>query len=408
MYTLKEKTKEQLRVDKDVKAIRAIEKLLNLAVSAEADEIFFEPAENLDVIFRAGGEAKNKFSLPMKIAPAILDGLRSLARENGGKFKQEFNGYKIIFSLTISGGRFIVNLHKEIFLLLSLNRLGLSGKNLELVKKNLAGKKGLTLVLGEFNSGRTTTLYSFLHYLSNPGLNLATLENNVIFDLPEINQSRLDPLSGYNFAQGLNSLRRQDIDGAMIAEIIDQETAEAAMRLAAAGHFVLAGLHARDLASALSFFHDSSTPLNLFSDTAKLIITQSLVEKNCPHCLKAKKIGADSLKKLAAKINLKKILPRLRDDKIISAKIKKPQDLIFYKSSGCQRCHNYGTDGRIGIFEVVRMTPEVKKIIKSGHFSLLRAEAGKQDNYSLVEDVLIKALQGLTSLEELFKVIDSR
>jgi len=102
----------------------------------------------------------------MKIAPAILDGLRSLARENGGKFKQEFNGYKIIFSLTISGGRFIVNLHKEIFLLLSLNRLGLSGKNLELVKKNLAGKKGLTLVLGEFNSGRTTTLYSFFYIIS--------------------------------------------------------------------------------------------------------------------------------------------------------------------------------------------------------------------------------------------------
>jgi type II secretory ATPase GspE/PulE/Tfp pilus assembly ATPase PilB-like protein len=405
MLSTKQNVKEHLAVSPDIKAIRVIEKLLNLAISAEADEIFFEPAEDFDVIFRASGEVKDKFSLPMKIAPSILDGLRALARENGGKFKQEFSGYKIIFSLTISSGRFIINLHRENFSLLSLNRLGLSGKNLELVKNNLAKKKGLTLVLGEFNSGRTTTLYSFLHYLSSPGLNLATLENEVIFDLPEINQSRLDPLSGYDFAQGLNSLRRQDIDGAMIAEIIDRETAEAAMHLAAAGHFVMAGLHARDLPAALSFFRDLAIPLSLFSNNARLVIGQSLAEKNCPHCLKERRIGSDSLKRLAAKINLKKLLPRLKRDKIISEKIKNPEGLVFYKSAGCPRCHNSGAAGKIGIFEVLEITPAVKDLIKTGHFSLLRAEAGKQDNYSLVEDALIKSLQGLISLEEFFKVV---
>jgi type II secretory ATPase GspE/PulE/Tfp pilus assembly ATPase PilB-like protein len=399
MNTAKQNVKERLAVSTDVKAIRVIEKLLNLAISAEADEIFFEPSDDFNVSFRAGNEVKNKFSLPMKIAPAILDGLRALARENGGKFKQEFNGYKIIFSLTISGGRFIINLHKENFSLVNLNRLGLSGKNLELVKNNLAKKKGLTLVLGEFNSGRTTTLYSFLHYLSNPGLNLATLENEVIFDLPEINQSRLDPLSGYNFAQGLNSLRRQDIDGAMIAEIIDRETAEAAMHLAAAGHFVMAGLHARDLPAALSFFHDLAIPLRLFSDTAGLVIRQSLAEKNCPHCLKERRVGSDNLKRLAAKINLKKLLTRLKRDKIVSEKIKNPEDLVFYKSAGCPSCHNSGAAGKIGIFEVLEITPAVKDLIKTGHFSAINQEFAKQGAYSLVEDAFIKALGGLITID---------
>jgi type II secretory ATPase GspE/PulE/Tfp pilus assembly ATPase PilB-like protein len=192
----------------------------------------------------------------------------------------------------------------------------------------------------------------------------------------------------------------------MIGEIIDKETAAAAANLARVGRFVLAGLQAHNLPAALSFFQDLGVASSLFSESASLAITQRLAARNCPHCLKQQRIGRDSLKKLSEKIALKKLLPLLKRDKIISEKINKPEDLIFYKSSGCQRCHNSGVAGKIGIFEVLEITPAVKNIIKTGHFSALRQETEKQGGHTLAEDALIKSLTGLIPIDEVFRIID--
>ena len=256
MQSIGEKVKEQLAFDSEVGVIRVIDKLLNYAIGADADEICFEPKENeLAVIFRLAGGIENIFSVSKKIEPALIYGLKEMAgisspmekSAGNGKFKKDYQGFKIIFSLTIyptaAGEKITIDLQKEKFELLEISRLGFNAPALAAVKKNLNGRKGLTLVIGNFNSGRTTTLYSFLNFINKPELNIATVESNIAFDIPQINQSRLDPISGYNSAIAVNSLRRRDTDVAMIEDINDQKTTEAAMHLAESGRFVLSGLY---------------------------------------------------------------------------------------------------------------------------------------------------------------------
>jgi type II secretory ATPase GspE/PulE/Tfp pilus assembly ATPase PilB-like protein len=416
MNILKEKLKEQLALDLDAKTIRVIDKLLNYAVGIEATEICFESeAAKLAVIFCADGEVKNKISLPKKIEAVLINGLKEIAGVNrldsaAGKFKKDYQGYKIIFSLnarpTAVGERITIDISRENFELLGIGRLGLTGKNLAIVKNNLAKRKGLVLVIGGFNSGRTTTLYSFLNYLNKAELNLATVESDISYDLPEINQSRLDPISGYDSRQAMNSLRRQDIDAAMIGEIVDRATAETAMRLAQAGHLILAGFYGQDFCSALSFFRDLEIAPSLFLDSIKLAVTERLVDKNCPHCLSRQRLGQDSFRQLEEKLSLKKLFPKLKADKIISEKFSQPEDLSFYKSSGCPRCKNSGVAGKIGIFEVLEIDSDVKKIISTGHFSLVHGETEKQGRYTLIQDALSKALSGVISIEKIFEIAD--
>jgi type II secretory ATPase GspE/PulE/Tfp pilus assembly ATPase PilB-like protein len=419
MQLFKEKIKEQLAVSTDIRVIRVIDKIFNFAIGCEAEEIRLESEKkNMAVKFFADGELKNTLLLPKKIEPAVMAGMKEMAGLNyptdnlaaAGKFKKECLGYKIIFSLNVhpveTGEKIIVNLKKEKFQLLGLGQLGLSGKSLALVKKVLAEKKGLVAVIGNFNSGRTATLYSFINYLKRPDLNIATIEREVVQDLPEINQSRLSPSDGFNSGAAVNAVRRQDADVVMIGEVNDRETAEAAFHLAAAGHFVLAGIYSQNVVTALTFLQDLGITLSLFSANARLSVTGRLAGRNCPYCLSKQKLGPEARRRLEEKISFKKLLPELKQDKIISERINDPADLIFYKSAGCPRCKNTGSAGKIGVFEVLEITPEVKEMIRTGHFSVIRNEVKKQGGYSLVEDALIKALSGLISLEEVLKLTD--
>ncbi|MDD4902551.1 MAG: ATPase, T2SS/T4P/T4SS family [Patescibacteria group bacterium] len=419
MLSLKQNLKEQLAIDLDIKVLRVIDKIFNFAIGCEADEIYFEPTtKNLAINFRAGGELKKTLLLSKKIEPAVIVGVKEMAGLNyptdnsptSGRFKKDYLGYKIIFSLgvhqTVAGEKIVVNLFKEKFELLSLGRLGLNEPALEKVKKNLAAKKGLVAVIGDYNSGRTATLYSFINFLKNRELNIATVEQDVAADLPEINQSRLNPSVGFGSRVAINAIRRQDADVVMIGEVNDLDTVAAAFHLASAGHFVLAGFYSRDLLGTLEFLLDLGLPLSLFSANTGLAITQRLVDKNCPHCLTRQKAGQEHWRRLQKKISLAKLLPRLKRDKIVSEKIFRPEELIFYKSRGCPRCQNSGKAGKVGIFEVLEITPAVKNLIKTGHFSAIRQELTKQDGYSLAEDALIKSLSGLISIEEVLRVIN--
>ncbi|MDD5527399.1 MAG: ATPase, T2SS/T4P/T4SS family [Patescibacteria group bacterium] len=419
MQSIREKVKEQLSLSSDVRVIRAIDKIFNFAIGCEAEEILFEPrAKDLAVNFMADGELKNTLLLPKKAEQAVIAGVKAKAGLNypadnsagGRKFKKDFLGYKIIFSLCVRSGsageKITVNLAKEKFQLFGLGQLGLNAKALEIVKKNLLNRQGLTAVIGDFNSGRTATLYSFINFLKHPELNIATVEKDVACDLPEINQSRLSKLDGFSAKNAINALKRQDADVIMIGDINDRETAEAAFNLAQSGHFILAGIYSRDIVVALNFLQEAGVTLSSFSANAKMAITQRLADKNCPFCLTKQKIGRESRRRLEEKLSLRKLLSRLMRDKIISNRINKPEDLIFYKSAGCPRCHNSGVAGKIGIFEVLEITPEVKNIIKTGHFSSLRREPEKQGGYSLAEDALIKALGGLISLEAVIKAAE--
>jgi type II secretory ATPase GspE/PulE/Tfp pilus assembly ATPase PilB-like protein len=418
MFSLKEKIKDQLSLDLDTMVVRTIDKLLNFAIGCGADEIFFEPKPDKFLVdFSIGGEIAHSVVLPKKSERAVIDGLKKIAGLDfvnanlppKGKFKKDFLGSKIIFSLSshpsARGEKIIIGLQKEKFELREMNRLGLLRKTKAAIKRNLNKRKGMVLIAGDFNAGRTTALYSFLNYLNCPDLNLTTVESEVAFDLPAVNQSRLDPASGFSSAHAVNSLKRQDADVVMIGEINDKETAEAAFYLALSGHFALGGIHSRDSRAALNFLQDFSIPRHLLTDVLKMVVSVGLVEKNCPHCLVEQKIGAQTWKKMKTSFDFSRLLKRMSREKIISGKINKPEDLVFYKSQGCPRCGNQGVLGKIGIFEVLEITDEAKKIIKEGHYLLLGKAIANQGGYLLREDALIKAVSGLTSINEVLKVI---
>jgi type II secretory ATPase GspE/PulE/Tfp pilus assembly ATPase PilB-like protein len=418
MRSIKDKVKEQLSLSQDIKVIRIIDKIFNFAIGCEADEIRFErKSEWLAVEFWADEELKDSLLLPGKLESAVLAGVRETAGMNypadnlvsAGGFKKDYPGYKVIFSLrahpTQSGEKLIINLKKEKFEFLGLGRLGLESKSLAKVKKALSARKGLVLVVGSSGSGLTSTLYSLINHLERPDLNIATMESEVVCDLPGINQSRLRPRLGFGPGAAAQALRRQDADVVMIGEINDRETAEAAFHLAQSGRFVLTGIVAHDIPAALNILSDWKISSSLFAANTKLVITQDLVEKNCPFCLSKQRIGPGNLRRLENKLDLARLLPRLRRDKMISAKITKPGDMVFYKNSGCQRCQEGRASGKIGIFEILAATTEVKELIKSGHFSALSREIKKQGGYSLVEDALAKALGGLIPLEAVLELL---
>jgi len=418
MLSLKENIKEQLFLSPDAKILRLVDKIFNFAIGCEAEEIYFEPrGKNLAVNFRAGGELIDTLVLPGKAEQAVLDGIKSMAGLNDeprnhprGSFKKDYLGYKIIFSLNVhdteAGERIIVNLRKEKFELLGLGRLGFDARALAAVKKILLAGRGLVAVISNDEAARTSVLYGLLNFIKNSELNIATVEEEPAADLSGINQSRINPRAGFSRGSAVNALRRQDIDAAMISEIGDRETAEAAFHLAAAAHLVMAGVAAPDFSAALNFFQDLGAPLSLFSVSAKLAINVTMADKNCPYCLARRKISAAGLARLEKKLALAELLPRLKQDKIISGKINHPADLVFYQSRGCPRCHNSARAGKIGIFEVLEITPAVKDLIKTGHFSALSREFGKQGAYSQSEDALIKALGGLIPLEPVLKLFN--
>lgn len=416
MLSLKEKIKEHLSLSPDIKVIRVIDKLLNYAIGAGAVEILFEPGEKeLSIIFRLDNGADKAFSIPKRMESDLLCGFKEMAGIFGhkdnvlgiGKFKKDYQGFKIIFSLTIhptaSGEKITIDLQKEKIEMLQIGRLGFNAPALATIKKKLSEQQGLILVIGGYNSGRTTTLYSFLDYLNKPELNITTVERNIVLNIPKINQSQLDPISGYSSSIAVNSLRRQNVDVAMIGEISDQETAEAAICLASKGRLIISGLYSQNIGTALDFFRDLPIQIPSLTSAVKMVITQKLLKKNCPHCLVEEKISAGTKQKLKEKFSFEELLSRLRADKIVSEKISGPEDLVFYRSRGCATCGNTGYSGRIGNFEVLEMTPEVKKNIREGHFSTVRQEIKKQEGYLLEEDALIKALGGLVEIEEVLK-----
>ncbi len=418
MLSLKKEIKEQLSLSADIRAIRVIDKIFNFAIGCGADEIYFESrGDELAVDFMANGGLKKTLYLSKKIEAAVISGVKEMAgldcpRDNSpekGSFKKDYLGYKIIFSLGVhpvaSGEKIVVSLTKEKFELPGLGRLGFNAQALPKVKAKLAAGAGLIAVIGTNDSGRITTLYSLIDFLNCPELNIATVEKDVAADLPEINQSRINPRVGFSSGAAVNELRRQDPDVVMIGEVNDAETAEAAFHLAAAGHFVLAGINSRDLAGTLELLRDLGLPLSVFSANTKLIIIQRLVDKNCPYCLTRQKISQENWRRLEANLSLNKLLPRLKKDNIIAKRIASPLELVFYKSRGCSRCRNSGSAGKIGIFEVREITPAVKDLIKTGHFSAIKNEFKKQDGYSLAEDALIKTLNGLVPVDEVLKII---
>lgn len=272
---------------------------------------------------------------------------------------------------------------------LNLDQLGFRKDDLDIADKELKKPNGMVLVTGPTGSGKTTTLYAFLKQVHNSELKTITIEDPIEYHLTGIEQTQVDPKNGYDFAAGLRSILRQDPDIILVGEIRDLETAEVAMHAALTGHVVFSTLHTNDAAGAVPRLIDLGTKSSIIGPALNLVVAQRLVRKLCDDCKTETGIAPE------LEANIKKFIG------VLPARVPKEKiSMKLYSSKGCDKCHN-GFRGRVGVFELLQVNDELESLIAQGITEEgINGFARKQGMVTMQEDGILKALNGVTTLDE--------
>jgi len=400
----------------EVPIMKIVDAILRHAVLQNASDIHIEPQEKEVLVrYRIDGILHDTMTLPSNVQSGIVARIKVLSDlkldehrlPQDGRFKIESEDFRVSFRVSTlpvyNGEKVVMRLLREDTEGFTLEGLGFAGEALEKVHKHLKRPTGMILVTGPTGSGKTTTLYAMMDILNVPDVNISTIEDPIEYRMPRINQTQVRPDIGLTFASGLRSLVRQDPDILMIGEIRDAETASLAINAALTGHLVLSTLHTNSAAGALPRLLDMEQEAFLISSTVNLIIAQRLVRKLCPESRQKYKLTGEELKSLEKYINTERVMAHLVENKI-SEKTKKLSALEFYKPKASKKCPD-GYEGRVGIYEVLEVTESVKRMITSQTTSgELNERAIAEGMITMAEDGVIKAVQGLTSIEEVLRV----
>jgi len=369
------------------------------ALEQRASDIHIEPGEkSTRVRYRVDGTLHINLTLPLRIHPAIVSRIKILAnlkidetrKPQDGRFFTEIDGKKIDFRVstlpTYSGEKIVMRILDPTVGLKSLSDLGLEGRNLDVLNKAIERPNGMILVTGPTGSGKTTTLYSILHIINQEGVNIISLEDPIEYYIDGVSQSQVRPEIGYTFANGLRSILRQDPDKIMVGEIRDGETALLAVHAALTGHLVLATLHTNDAIGVIPRLIDMGVDRYLIPSTLILAIAQRLVQKLCPQSKKEVKPSQEIIDLIDNQ--LKEVKPEILNQ------------YNLYEPQVSKECPK-GVMGRLGVFEILEMTPQLEDIIlKDPSESVIRVEARRQGTTSMLQDGILKALRGILGLEE--------
>jgi len=391
----------------DSPTARIVFSLMRRAVREKASDVHIEPQDDLlQIRFRLDGVLHQRLKLPLQIEQAIIARLKILANlkidehrlPQDGRFQLDIDKNLVDFRLSImpvaDGEKAVMRVLDKTQGLLTLEEIGVRNEPYEVIKKNIKKTYGMTLVTGPTGSGKTTSLYAILGLLMDDGVNIVTMENPIEYRIAGINQSQVNPDIGYDFADGLRAIVRQDPDIVMVGEIRDKETAEIAIQSALTGHIVLSTLHTNTSAGAFPRLIDMGVEPFLISSSVNTVIAQRLARKICDHCREPYHPSATELD--VVKEELAKIPEKDRP------KIKK---FNFFKGKGCDSCNHTGYKGRVGIFEVLDISEEVKQaIIRRATDSEIQAIGVKQGTVLMLPDGLMKAIDGITTLEEVWRV----
>jgi type II secretory ATPase GspE/PulE/Tfp pilus assembly ATPase PilB-like protein len=266
----------------------------------------------------------------------------------------------------------------------------------------------MILVTGPTGSGKTTTLYTIMDILNTPKVNISTVEDPIEYKMSRINQTQVNPPIGLTFSQGLRALLRQDPDIIMVGEIRDKETMEIAIHAAMTGHLVLSTLHTNSAAGTIPRLLDMGAEPFLIASTVNVAMAQRLVRKLCPDCRQEFILDAELLKSLGEEVDLNRLLDTAAKHGLIDAKLAAAKDwskINFYRAGGCERCGQEGYKGRVGIFEVMEISEAVAKMVGArADSNEIEKKAREEGMTKMIEDGMIKALQGTTSIEEILRV----
>lgn len=399
-YGLKSKKPEELPI------IKILDLIIDYAVSNRASDVHIEPRkENVFVRFRIDGILHNIISLPKELNDLIISRIKIISglrtdehqKPQDGKFQKlvenEYFDVRVSIVPTTKGEKAALRILKSYTKELSLKFLGLSEKDRKKIESAIEKSHGMVLSTGPTGSGKTTTLYTILKILNTPELNISTIEDPVEYEIEGVNQIQVNEKAGLTFASGLRAIVRQDPDIIMVGEIRDEDTASIAINSALTGHLVLSTLHTNDAATAFPRLIDLKVKPFLVASSVNVVIGQRLARRICQKCIHTKEFF---------KSKYKGSLPDETLKEIFSENEKK----ILYTGKGCKECNFTGYKGRIGIFEVLEVSDEIKKlIIKKASAKEIQNQAVKEGMSLMLQDGVKKILKGLTTIEELIRVV---
>lgn len=412
-----EKSESELKeMAEDLPVVRIVDSLIFHAILQNASDIHIEPGEKeLTVRYRIDGILHDAMILDKNAGAGITARVKVLANlrldekrlPQDGRFKKEQDGEKISFRVstlpTFFGEKTVMRILKENAHGFSLETLGFHGEALERIHNSLAQKTGMVLATGPTGSGKTTTLYTMLDILNRPEVNISTVEDPIEYQMPRVNQTQVKPEIGLSFANGLRSLLRQDPDIIMVGEIRDNETAGLAVNASLTGHLVLSTIHTNSAAGAIPRLIDMGVEPFLITATVKTIIAQRLVRR-----LTSTKekyfLSSAEMKNLTKIIDLDRVLAFLKTENIVGEK--EIWDKIpFYKAVKSSEFED-GYSNRIGMHEVLKISSTIKEMIIGGKSQDdIEMQAKKEGMMTMLEDGVFQAVLGVTSLEEVFRVV---
>ena len=417
----KEDENDLEKIARDLPVVRIVDTLLKHAILQSASDIHIEPDEKeVRVRYRIDGILHDAMSLPKEVLSGIVARIKVLSNlkldehrlPQDGRFKIAKGDIKISFRVSIlpvfDGEKIVMRLLDESSKGLTLEKIGLRGQALEIIHQEIKKPNGMILVTGPTGSGKTTTLYTMMDILNTPQVNISTVEDPVEYRMPKVNQTQINPKIGMTFAAALRSLLRQDPDIVMVGEIRDNETLEIAIHAAMTGHLVLSTLHTNNAAGALPRMLDMGSEAFLLASTVNVVAGQRLVRRLCPECRTEYSLDEMEIKSLESILNLDEILDYLKKSKELKEKIKssaKFGDLKFFKPKGCDQCAQEGYRGRIGIYEVLDVNESIQKmIVQSASTEDIERKAKENGMATMAQDGFLKAVQGITSVEEVLRV----
>ncbi len=400
----KEKLEEKSKGSKGLAGIveeTPIIKLVNLiimqAVKDRASDIHIEPEEDkVRIRYRIDGILHEVQDMAKHLQNVLASRIKVMAKMDIAETRNPQDGriqlkmesksldLRVSSFPTVHGENIVLRILDKSSLLLGLKDLGFLESDLKEFNKVILRPNGIILVTGPTGSGKTTTLYAALSTINSPELNIITIEDPVEYEIPLVRQTQINPKAGLTFANGLRSILRQDPDIIMVGEIRDKETAEIAIQASLTGHLVFSTLHTNDAASALTRLIDMGIEPFLIASSVIAILAQRLVRVICPSC-KEKYTPAEE----------------------VWGDLKLTERFDFYRGKGCMKCKNTGFSGRIGIYELLLMSEEIKNMVTAKiSANEIKNKAINLGMYTLYDDGIQKVKNGITTLEEVLRVTE--
>jgi general secretion pathway protein E len=402
LFTEIEETGDLLDDTSDAPVIRLVNLMFSQAVRSNASDVHIEPYQNsLKIRQRLDGILYDMLSPPKHVQSALVSRIKIMAKLNIAEKRLPQDGrielkvankdidVRVSTLPTAFGERVVLRLLDKSTVLISLNDLGMPNDRFQPFQKLIKAANGIILVTGPTGSGKTTTLYAALTSINNTDINIITVEDPIEYRISGIGQVQVNSKIDLTFASGLRSIVRQDPDVILVGEVRDTETAEIAIQSALTGHLVFSTLHTNDSAGAITRLRDMGIEPFLIASSINAILAQRLVRVICQNCKEEYTANPEELARLGTD-------PDMFEGKNV------------YRGKGCTKCHHTGYKGRVGIFELLVMTPEMKSLVlQTSDANAIKGRAIANGMITLRQDGAMKVLNGVTTIEEVYRVSHS-